>query len=267
MSSVSRAGLAVYSVAFWILGFAWMLLVLLIAVPIRALGLMSLRVPLVQRPMGLVPWLNFTRIHVERHPDLDPARPAVYAQNHVNLFDAHTACNAIPAPFCGLMNAWQLRVPVYGWLMSITDGIPVSPSPLARARELPGAFRARAARGLSILTFPEAHRTPDGRVHEFKRGVIQLARDADLPVVPVAVRGMFRVMRKGSWIVRPGGRVTIWVGPQIETRGLDKRQMQQLTRALGQMVADYVDTGEVPDPGDYDLPQATAASAPPAATT
>lgn len=243
--------LAVYSVWYWALGFSWMSLVLIPAAISRAFGWLWMRVPFVQRPMGLTPRLNGTRFRVVYDPGYRPEIPCAYAQNHVNLFDAHTACAVIRNPFCGLMNAWQMRVPIYGWLMWLTHGIPVPPRPLERARMLPRAFEDRAARGISILTFPEAHRTPDGKVHEFKRGVTQLARDAGLPIVPVAVRGMYDVMRKGSLLVRPGGVVHVWVGPHISTEGLDKRDMQRLTRAVEAMVRTFVEDGKVPDPAEY----------------
>lgn len=250
MRFLSRIALSAYSVWFWALGFAWMTLVLVPAALARVFGWPWMRVPFVQRPMGLTPRLNGTRFRVTYDPGYDPTRVCVYAQNHVNLFDAHTACAVIRNPFCGMMNAWQMRVPIYGWLMWLTDGIPVPPRPLERARKLPAAFRERAARGISVLTFPEAHRTTDGRVHAFKRGVTQLAKDAGLPIVPIAVRGMFEIMQKGSPLVRPGGVVHVWVGPHLETEGLDKRQMQALTRAIETMIRTFVEDGVVPNPAD-----------------
>jgi 1-acyl-sn-glycerol-3-phosphate acyltransferase len=196
--------------------------------------------------MGCLPTLNFTRLRVHYSDAFEHRRPSVFAFNHVNLMDASTACHAIPTAF-----SWHFKVPVYGWLMFLTHGIPVVANPLQRARELPGYFRRRAAQGLSILTFPEAHRTLDGTVGEFKRGVTQLACDAELPLVPVGVRGMFQIMRKGSKLVRPGGVVDVWVGPQFETKGLRKKEMEALTRHLEELVRTFVEEGRIPEVGDW----------------
>ncbi len=248
MNGALKLVLAAYSVVHWTLGFAWMTL---FALPGSFLC-WSFRRPrwqlhLSQKAMRVVPRLNFVTFRRTQHPDHCPQRASVYAFNHVNMYDASSACEAIHAPFCGLMNSWQFKIPIYGWIMWLTCGIPVASSPLERARTLPGLFRERAALGLSVLTFPEAHRTTTGNVQEFKRGITQLARDANLPIVPVAVRGMFRVMQKGSLIVRPFKRVQIWVGPQLETTDLSKGQMTRLTKAIEEMVRDFVDHGREPD--------------------
>lgn len=43
--------------------------------------------------------------------------------------------------------------------------------------------------GHAVLIFPEGSRSPDGAMHEYKRGVALLVKRAKCPVVPVAVEG------------------------------------------------------------------------------
>ena len=38
--------------------------------------------------------------------------------------------------------------------------------------------------GMSLVVFPEGARTPDGRMHRFRRGAFLLADEFKLPVVP-----------------------------------------------------------------------------------
>ncbi len=184
--------------------------------------------------------LKVTRsnLRITYHPDFDKNRPSVFCQNHVNILDAFTACASIPQPFVGLMLAWHFKIPGYGWMMKATHGIPVH-SGENRTQLLCEAARARAAEGLSILTFPEAHRTMDGTVQPFKRGIFFMARDSDLPVVPLAVRGMYEVNRKGSAIIRPGD-VDVFVGPQVETTGLDDDGIMDLAARMGTAMRAFV---------------------------
>jgi 1-acyl-sn-glycerol-3-phosphate acyltransferase len=85
-----------------------------------------------------------------------------------------------------------------------------------------GAFALR--NGQSFLIFPEGTRSRTDSLLPFKKGGFIMAIKAQVPIVPVAIRGGRDAMRKGSWIIRPV-TVTIRVGQPIETAGrtLDDR--------------------------------------------
>jgi 1-acyl-sn-glycerol-3-phosphate acyltransferase len=50
--------------------------------------------------------------------------------------------------------------------------------------------------GKSLMVFPEGTRTPDGRLQEFKHGAFKIAARAGVLVVPVAIRGTFKLLPK-----------------------------------------------------------------------
>lgn len=161
-------------------------------------------------------------------PRFDRNRRSVFGQNHVNLLDAFIASKAIPHVFCGLMHKWQFKIPIYGWMMAVSKGIPVNPkSPKGILPSMTDEAKKRKEEGFSILTFPEGGRTLDGSVRKYKRGVFLMARDAGYPVVPVAVQGNFEVNQKGSKLFKPG-KINVYVGPQLETEGLSDREIEDL---------------------------------------
>jgi 1-acyl-sn-glycerol-3-phosphate acyltransferase len=200
------------------------------------------------RGMGACFKFTLSKVTFIYDPAFDPKRTSVFCQNHVNLMDAHAACASIPGPFCGLMNKWQFYIPFYGWIMSLAEGIAVR-SGANRYREIAEQALDRAARGISILVFPEAHRTRDGKVHTFKRGVFLMAREAGLPVVPLATRGMYELNRKGTWLLRPSD-IKIYIGAQIETAGLSDDELRDVIDRTEQIVRDFTERGVVPS--DYD---------------
>ena len=242
---LKKTGQAAYSAAVWTLAFAWMGGVAT-TWAVSAVFVSPRRTHNYIGGPGMAAVLRMTlsRVEVIYDPDFDPERRSVFMQNHVNLLDAHAACSAIPHSFCGLMNAWQFHIPMYGWIMRLADGIPV-PKGAGRFRAIADAARDRAQKGISILAFPEAHRTLDGKVREFKRGVFMMARGADLPVVPLATRGMSDLMRKGSLMVRPS-RITIYVGAQIETAGLSDDELARVIERCHKIVADFSERGIIP---------------------
>lgn len=191
--------------------------------------------------------MTLSKVRVIYDPNFDPERRSVFVQNHVSMLDGHLACTAIPHNFCGLMEAWHFHIPGYGWIMRSTGGIPVHPHQGGRTAELTAAARDRIKRGLSILAFPEGRRTRDLKVAPFRRGVFFMARDADVPIVPLAVHGIHQVNRKGQYTVTPG-EITLYVGAQLETGGLTNDEVHTLAERTRDIVSAFADTGIVPAP-------------------
>ncbi|HTF66667.1 MAG TPA: lysophospholipid acyltransferase family protein, partial [Edaphobacter sp.] len=89
--------------------------------------------------------------------------------------------------------------------------------------------------GLNILVFPEGTRSRDGRLSVFKKGPFFLAMETQAPVVPVAISGTERMMRKGSAAITPGvARVRLL--PTIEPKDFETRE--DLLRAVREEIAE-----------------------------
>jgi len=249
MSLLRRIGLVLFSIYAWTAGFAIMTLIVIIAV---------ITIPFIKFKdshhwlggfgMGMVLRATFSRITITYDDRFDSDRRSMFCQNHVNLMDAHAACATIPHCFGGLMNAWQLHIPIYGWIMRFASGIAVRQGGHSVYREVAAQIKERVERGISVLVFPEGHRTRDGKVHEFKRGVFMAARAAGIPVVPLAVRGMFDLNRAKSRLIKPA-RISIYVGPQIETANMTNAQLRELPERMRAYIAQFVEEGTIPDAG------------------
>ena len=94
-----------------------------------------------------------------------------------------------------------------------------------------------AADGYSILLFPEGRRTEDGagEIDRFRPGVGMIGARLGLPVVPVRLEGLDKVLGKGqTWPVR--GPVRVAFGAPIQLTGNDypalARQVEEAVRRL-----------------------------------
>ena len=256
--SLKLAVQVVYSLAVWFAVFAGMAVVIIVwAVTTIFVGVREAQGRYGNPVMAFCLRLTLSKLAVIRHPAFEPQRRSMYVQNHVNVMDAHAACFALSHAFCGVMNAWQFKIPFYGTIMRLADGIPVQSGSANRYREVAAAARDRAAKGISILVFPEAHRTVDGKVHEFKKGVFLMAREANLPIVPLATRGMFQLNRKGSWLFTPT-KITIYVGAQIETSGITTDELRKVITRTETIIRDFTEHGIIPGkPTDEPAPGLT----------
>lgn len=196
--------------------------------------------------LGTIPRVALRPRTITYHPEFDPKRVSMFLMNHTSILDAHVALWAIPHAFCGVQHAHHFDVPIYGWLMKRGNGIGVVKGEAGQGERVASQIRDRIRRGISVLGFPEGRRTQNGRILPFRKGLLSMARDGGLPVVPLAVRGLWQILRKGEWVVRPHP-LEVYVGPQIETEGMSDRQIDQLALNLHRFTADFVERGIVGD--------------------
>ena len=174
-------------------------------------------------------------------PAVDPRQTYIFCQNHVNLLDHVTMYPATPHFKQGIELASHFRIPVYGWFMKQRGTIGVERGRREGLQSLREGMRREVGAGHSLLVFPEGTRTTTGRVGPFKTGTFRLARELGVPVVPVAVTGMYETLRKGSWLLRPGHSVTVHVLAPIPTAGLDDAALATLADEVQRRIAAVVD--------------------------
>lgn len=130
-------------------------------------------------------------------------------------------------------------------LARLINLIPVDPDAnLVRAMQA-GAFGLRHDKVLVL--FPEGERSPDGSVRTFKKGASILATHLRVPIVPVAIHGVFEIWPRGKrvqWarlIPFVGARARVRYGPPLSptpangAAGSDR--YARLTAALREAVA------------------------------
>lgn len=184
-----------------------------------------------------VAFLSGARVRVVRAPGFDPKRVSFFMVNHVNIFDPFILYCAIPQ----LVRGWELeshfKIPAYGWMMKRFGNVPVPdvrrPSDLKRMWRM---TQEAIERGTSLIIFPEAKRTRDGRLNEFQDGGFRLAQQLGVPIVPVTLAGSFEHHRTGHWMLWPA-TVTVYLHDTIETKGLKKEDVPALRDRVREIIA------------------------------
>ena len=134
--------------------------------------------------------------------------PAVLICNHVSYVDALVIAAACPRPVRFVMDHQIFRIPVLSFIFRTGRAIPIAP-----AREDPEALERaydQIAKALEdgdlIGIFPEGKITHDGQLNPFKPGVKKIVDRTPVPVVPLALRGLW-----GSFFSRhEGPAMTKW---------------------------------------------------------
>jgi len=100
-------------------------------------------------------------------------------------------------------------------LARMLNVVPVNPDTELMKAMKAGAIGLRAGKILNI--YPEGERAFDGELHMFKKGAAILATELDLPIVPVAMDGLYKVWPRKSMRIRPA-KVKITIGKPFYAR-------------------------------------------------
>ena len=131
---------------------------------------------------------------VEEHVPDEGA--ALLVCNHVSYMDALILAAVIPRPVRFVMYYRIFNIPFMNWIFRTARAIPIA-SPKEDAALMQRAFDSvdqALANGELVLIFPEGKLTADGQINPFKSGVEKILQRRQVPVVPMALRGMWASM-------------------------------------------------------------------------
>jgi 1-acyl-sn-glycerol-3-phosphate acyltransferase len=173
------------------------------------------------------------RLEVHGLERIDWSRPHVFVANHQSMIDICALFRALPVPVRFVLKQELAKVPFVGWYARAMGMVFIErASARSSARRLHAAVDVVRG-GASVCAFPEGTRSRDGRVGPFKGGAFQLAIDAGVEVVPVAIEGSGRVLPAAGFRVRPG-TIVLRIGDPLSTQGLaphDRNTLAQQARA------------------------------------
>jgi long-chain acyl-CoA synthetase len=217
--------------------------------PARALRRASL-------PTWILPLARvFMRLDVSGLEHLDAIQgPVIFAANHQSHFDTPAILAALPA-------RWRYRVaPAMAKEFFKAHFFPENFSQFSRLTNSTNYYLASlffnafplpqretgtrqtlryigelVGQGFSVLIFPEGRRTDAGEIGRFLPGVGMIASKLDVPVVPVRLEGLDRILHP-SWKFPKRGRARVVFGPPISLQGHDYASLsatiQSAVRAL-----------------------------------
>ncbi len=178
-------------------------------------------------------------VHAERIPE---EGAAVLVCNHVSYVDAIVIMAESARPIRFVMDHRIFHTPLMGWLFRHAKTIPIAPAH-EDADMLERAYAACAQAlddGDLVCIFPEGKLTKTGDMNPFRHGVTEILRRKPVPVLPMALRGLWgsfwsrnmdarfpRPLQKGVM-----SRLTLAVGEPVAAADASPERLQQLVTEL-----------------------------------
>jgi 1-acyl-sn-glycerol-3-phosphate acyltransferase len=156
---------------------------------------------------------------------------AVYAANHTSYMDTPVIFAALPFQFRILAKKELWPIAFIGWYLDRSGQIPIDTrNPRATLSSLGVAVKA-LRNGTPLFVFPEGGRTPTGDLQTFLSGAAYLAIRAQVPLVPIALSGVYDLLPIHTRHFFPGD-LSLAAGEPIDTTGMTLRQTDELTERL-----------------------------------
>lgn len=181
------------------------------------------------------------KVDVEGRGNIDPQSSYVFAANHQSIFDIFLVYGWLGVKFRWIMKKELRRVPIIGKTCEMMGHIFIDrTNARAAKRSLEAAEKRLKGGKCSIVMFPEGTRTRDGKVGRFKRGALVIARDLQLPVVPVSIIGAYDVMPYHAWYIKPG-TIRMTIHPPVMTAGISDTELHTTTDRIRNTVASAIE--------------------------
>jgi 1-acyl-sn-glycerol-3-phosphate acyltransferase len=170
------------------------------------------------------------RLVVEGVEHVDWSRPQVLVANHQSMFDIPSLFAAVPVPLRFMLKRELAALPLIGWYASLMGMVFIDRGNARDAKRKLGDAADRLRDGATLIAFPEGTRGTSGAVGPFKGGALQVALEAGVPVVPVAIEGSGHVLPPSGFRVRPG-TIRVRFGAPIDTAGMERNALAQQARS------------------------------------
>ncbi len=171
--------------------------------------------------------VSFVRTEIINKENIQKKTSYIIISNHQSLYDILALVTALGIQYRWFIKKEVLKIPLFGYGLYASRNIFIDRTHRDKAIESINRGFDRLPAGVSVMVFAEGTRSPDGLIHEFKKGAFVPAIERKIPILPVTINGSRRVLPKKSMSLRPG-KIQVVIGNPIDTRACTHDDVQTL---------------------------------------
>jgi len=202
------------SIYIWVAGMLYFLVFLLFTLACTYLFPVKVYDPWMKKMLRFLFVVTGIKVETEGVQHVKPDTIYLFMANHVSLFDVPLLAGYIPGIVRAVEALQHHRWPLYGWVSRRLGNVPIEResyhNSLASLRKTLNLIN----NGRSMVILPEGHRTLDGNLQPFKKLPFLLAKQSEIPILPIGLSGLYHLKPKGNWMIRPAA-IKISFGQEI----------------------------------------------------
>lgn len=177
-------------------------------------------------------------------PDFNDGRRYIIMCTHASHYDIPISFVSLPGSIRMLSKQELSRIPLLGQAMAAAEFPWINRSNRAEAVQDLEKAKAMMESGIVLWAAPEGTRSPDGQLLPFKKGCFHLAFDTEAVIVPVAIRGVHKVLPARSVQINLGQPVDVRVGATVDTAGKSKDELPDVMEEVRARMVELLGDGE-----------------------
>jgi len=133
-------------------------------------------------------------------------------------------------PISAVLKKQLLSIPFFGWGLKVTQPIAIDrANPVQAIKQIKTDGIDRLKAGNNVLIFPEGTRMPVGELGSYKRSSADIAKQAGVPLVPIAHNGGKYWLNKS--LLKHPGVISVVIGKPIDTSGKNTKVLMEDVKA------------------------------------
>lgn len=181
----------------------------------------SFRYFLLKSTLGQL-FLCLFRYKVEGIENLPKKGKIILAGNHTGHLDPFIVQMATKRQLWFVTGPEAFKVPIVRHLLKYFNVLPLK---FGKGLEAMDAAVTQLKKGEAVIIFPEGKFTPNGEVCKFNRGVSIMAKHADCPIIPFAIKGGFETWNKKRKLPKLFNTIIIQFGQPVYDIEKDEKEI------------------------------------------
>ena len=153
--------------------------------------------------------------------------PVLFISNHQGNIDIALFMSYIKMPKGYISKIEMKKIPVVRTWMEYMHCVFMERGNLRKAAESISEGIKILKSGYSMVLFPEGTRSKGNHMNEFKAGAFKLATKSEVPIIPVTIKGSYKLMEANNNKIKPA-EVEIYIHPMVYTDKLTREEQGEL---------------------------------------
>jgi 1-acyl-sn-glycerol-3-phosphate acyltransferase len=179
--------------------------------------------------------MSGARVKIYGEEALPPDLPVLFVSNHQGNFDIALFMSYIDKPKGYISKIEMARLPVIRSWMVYMHCVFMERGNLRKAAESIHQGIKNLKEGYSMVLFPEGTRSKSNCMNDFKAGAFKLATKSKAPIVPVTIKGSYKLMEANGNRICPA-EVEIYIHPMVPTAELTKEEEGELPARIREII-------------------------------